>query len=347
MRSMLVALSEQRTLVFLEGTHSRESLKNIRKQRQFFCPACRQRVILKIGETMTPHFAHQREARCIAHFSEGESSRHLAGKKQLLTLFQRFGQAQLEQYIPTIQQRPDIFIAPYAIEFQCSPLSQTSFEQRNQGYASMNLTPIWIPARPVDRQGVQQIKIVPTMQKYMRHHRLLTYDPDRQMFQYATDLIMVTKTMWIGKITHLPLQKQQFPFYDVKPITKEQFRELFVLWQQIRHRKLHQAIRYKRGLQEPIARYLYDHKLSLSELSPHIGVPTNYGVQSTFCLEWQLVYYAHYFPDGVDSFRRLERFDVSEEQVMQYDRYLVEMLEKGQKQIDYLYSQFVAIRYEN
>ncbi|WP_010302040.1 competence protein CoiA [Kurthia senegalensis] len=344
---MLVALSERHKLVFLEGVQSRESLKQIRKQRRFFCPACRRPVTLKIGETMTPHFAHKQSERCIAHFSEGESAIHLAGKKQLHTLLKRFANAQLEQYIPTIQQRPDVFIAPYAIEFQCSPLSLDAFQQRNRGYASMNIVPIWIPYRKLDKEGIQTITLVPAMQKYMKQHELMTYDPDRQTFQYVTDLIMVTKTIWIGKVTHLSLQKQHFPFHRVKPITKQQFEELFVLWQQIRHRKLHQTIRYKRGLQEPLVRYLYEQKISLDELSEHIGVPTNYGMQSLFCADWQLVYYANYFPDGIASFQRSEHFDVEEEQLLAYDRYLVEMLENGQKQIDYLYSQFVAIRYEN
>lgn len=141
---MLVALNQQLQLKTLLQ-YSKTELQQLRRQ-QWFCPQCRQPVFLRAGQTCVPHFAHYRRSNCqLAH----ETALHLAGKQFLYRYFnQRHYQCQLEYFLPTIQQRPDLLLTRgeqrLAVEYQCSPLSLAQLQQRTVGYQSIQLPVLWI-----------------------------------------------------------------------------------------------------------------------------------------------------------------------------------------------------------
>nr|MWN20684.1 hypothetical protein [Leuconostoc lactis] len=58
---------------------------------EFYCPGCLAPVYLRQGEIKQPHFAHRAGAQCHT-FSDNETPQHLAGKLQLATYCQKFGQ---------------------------------------------------------------------------------------------------------------------------------------------------------------------------------------------------------------------------------------------------------------
>ncbi|MEI5906537.1 competence protein CoiA family protein [Bacillus spongiae] len=127
--------------------YSRKELLLLKKH-SFTCPDCGDFVILKIGETVVPHFAHKSLSACFG-FSEPESTLHLNAKKELFHwLIQQNESPQMEQYTPDKRQKADIFVknvhGRFAIEYQSSPIALQSMLKRTIGYKSVNIMPQWI-----------------------------------------------------------------------------------------------------------------------------------------------------------------------------------------------------------
>lgn len=139
---MLIALNNQNKHVLAHE----EGKKN---KVHYLCPVCKGSVCLKKGEIKLPHFAHLQSEKCQV-FSEGETEEHLIGKRLLYNWFIQQGiPCQLEAYIPSLKQRPDLVIwlssdQPCAIEFQCSPLSIKRLKERTKGYKNAGYTVYWI-----------------------------------------------------------------------------------------------------------------------------------------------------------------------------------------------------------
>ncbi|WP_265456185.1 competence protein CoiA [Enterococcus sp. HY326] len=115
----------------------------------YYCPACRQKLILKAGNVKQRHFAHCAKKTCES-FSEGETAEHLAGKALLFNWDQ---EAQLEVSLASIGQRADVLLPQLALEFQCSPLSTAKLEKRVAGYKKMNLQQWWLTGERL-KEGV-------------------------------------------------------------------------------------------------------------------------------------------------------------------------------------------------
>lgn len=134
---MLTAQTEQ---------DSRIKASEAQRQQSYFCPSCREQVILKRGKRMIAHFAHRAHSTC-RPFSESESQAHLVGKWQLAEYF-GVSNVELEPYIQTLAQRPDLLLKrndrQLAVEYQCSSIPISRLQQRNQGYSSYGLSVLWI-----------------------------------------------------------------------------------------------------------------------------------------------------------------------------------------------------------
>lgn len=112
----------------------------------YFCPGCQAPVILKRGLKVIAHFAHRAKTNCQL-FAEGETDAHLTGKWQLAAYCEPT-QVELEPYLPTIEQRPDLLLTTstrrIAIEYQCSPITIAQLDARNRGYRQLAIEPCWI-----------------------------------------------------------------------------------------------------------------------------------------------------------------------------------------------------------
>lgn len=156
------------------------------KKQQFVCPGCNEKVILKSGDIKQKHFAHYTQSTC-ATFSENETTQHLAGKLQLATHLQQYGDVKIEAVIPEINQRPDILMARdnqrIAIEYQCSPISQKKLDQRNAGYESQHINVIWILGNNYHVKNMTQTTIL----KFLIRGNLTFYLPDIEKFVHRTN----------------------------------------------------------------------------------------------------------------------------------------------------------------
>lgn len=134
----------------LMNYHNQEQLRERRQIESFYCPECKEQVILKMGKKKIPHFAHKKGAACSESY-ERESEYHLKGKMLLYEWLQSKGVDPIvEPYFKVIAQRPDIgFIhegIQYAIEYQCSVIPEELFLKRSKNYQKANIIPIWIMA---------------------------------------------------------------------------------------------------------------------------------------------------------------------------------------------------------
>nr|WP_319219193.1 competence protein CoiA family protein [uncultured Trichococcus sp.] len=186
---------------------SKQKGKNV---EEYYCPACKGKLVLKKGNIMIAHFAHHKQSDC-AVFSEGETLPHLKGKQLLLEKFRSEGiSVTLECWLPELQQRPDLLLVfgdgkKIAVEYQCSPISPVDLMARTQGYQRFGYEVWWIcgmnyqPGSIKMTQAVYQflnhsvalgswICILDTQKEEMAiHHHLKSSGDDR--FHFGKTLI--------------------------------------------------------------------------------------------------------------------------------------------------------------
>lgn len=139
---MLVARDESGQLVNLLAVE-RQQLNKL-AQKQWYCPACQGQVQLKKGRVKHPHFAHLSLLACQGA-SENESVQHLELKKRLYDWLCRTEEVKMEQYLPELQQTPDLLVNDrLAIEIQCSPLPLTRLRERTSTYQTHGYTVLWL-----------------------------------------------------------------------------------------------------------------------------------------------------------------------------------------------------------
>jgi competence protein CoiA len=139
---MLSAYSNEKEIVTLLH-RSRKEIQQL-KEQPFFCPICGSPVQIKNGKVKIPHFFHTYQNACDST-SKGETQEHLALKKMFVAWCEREGRNyELEKYLPSLNQRPDLLIGKRAVEIQCSPLSVSRLIERNNVYQDHEYQPIWI-----------------------------------------------------------------------------------------------------------------------------------------------------------------------------------------------------------
>ena len=142
---MLVALDQGGQVINLLCLKTSQ-IAELKTQHLVF-PACRQRVYLKHGQVRMPHFAHVRLLSC-AYNSENESFQHLSLKKDLFYWFAKTAQVSVEQFLPELQQIPDLLVNDkLAVEVQCSMLSVAKLQERTKGYLSKDYQVIWLTGK--------------------------------------------------------------------------------------------------------------------------------------------------------------------------------------------------------
>jgi competence CoiA-like predicted nuclease len=145
---LLTAKTKTGKTICLGYDYKRETLLYFRNREEFICPVCGEDLSLKLGNQRIYHFAHKKGSVC-REIYENESVYHMEGKRQLYQwLIRQRIPSVLEYYDPEIKQRPDIMFKhngmKYALEYQCSTLSEDVFLKRTQSYIQHGYIPLWI-----------------------------------------------------------------------------------------------------------------------------------------------------------------------------------------------------------
>ncbi|PLR68967.1 hypothetical protein CYJ36_00430 [Bacillus sp. UMB0893] len=219
-QSMLVAKTSKNTVINLtEKQWTYETLYRIRKEESFYCPVCENELDLKLGKIKIYHFSHQKNKTCRIEL-EQESEYHLKGKLKLYEWIksQNIQSAKLEHYLPSISQRPDIFIKQgsefTAIEFQCSTIPSSLLTKRTKQYKQFRIEPIWIlGGKNVSRTSSHTFRISQFQWLFTRPGSvpldppsLLTFCPQVNSFLFLDHLIPFSKQTFFAIPGYQPLK---------------------------------------------------------------------------------------------------------------------------------------------
>lgn len=292
---MLTALDSNNQIVRLSQTSSKQKLRVLRDEEQFYCPSCKEQLILKVGEIIAPHFAHIKNEDC-ATFSEGESEAHILGKYRLHSWFKNQNMlVNMEQIIPKINQRPDLVVKNESvvtpIEFQCSPISISDVQKRNEGYNKIGLEPEWIPlAKEKFYPGIQTISLSPFYSQFIKNDRLITYDPNSDTFYHYHNLIPIKGFMYIAVCKAVNAREETFPFEKAPILTFEEFCAVYEKWQLEKLRYIKHKLQYnKKGVNDPFLKYCYQSNISPMMIPNWIGTPV-FKQHLFHSVEWQFIF---------------------------------------------------------
>lgn len=290
---MLTALTQEGKLISLLG-EMREQVIQLRKDQRFFCPACKEALILKAGHVRIPHFSHRHHSQCTSASSEPESPNHLKGKQDLYQ-WCRSNQldVSLETYLPYIKQRPDLLVEKdgkqFAIEFQCTPISVHAVDKRTKRYLAQGITPIWIVGGlPFHKRRAGE------MFELTEYHWSLTvrnqenvilagYEPETGILTLLTNITPYTPKKVFARLKKMPLHKTKLPLSIVDnselPVEK---------WLIEKQNWIQHKVRNGNLVTDSFLKAIYKDRSNPFLLSPLIGLPVGY-MESfiSHSVEWQ------------------------------------------------------------
>ncbi|MEH7014547.1 competence protein CoiA family protein [Neobacillus niacini] len=296
---MLTARTKSGTIFSLGTEYKKETLLIVRNSEEFFCPVCGEAVSLKLGNQRIYHFAHRSGTVC-RDFHEGETLYHIEGKLQIYQWLNRQQiPAELEYYDPIIGQRPDIVFLydgnKYALEYQCSPITEEIFIKRTQGYYQQNYIPLWIIGRKHIKAKRSNVFSLSAFDYFFirktndRHLILPSYCPEEKQFNILSSIYPYSIKNAIANCTVHPIQNTEIK--DIlEPKVINQFS--FFKWSKEMEKNtinwsLHPSPDRNRFLRE-----IYNHNLNLYLLPSEIGLPVRHSLLiQTPAIIWQTYLY--------------------------------------------------------
>ena len=191
------------------------------KKETYYCPVCAEKVVLRAGEKVIPHFAHSPKTLCPTA-SGGEGVYHEKGKLLLFRWLQKQGLCvELEAYLPEIRQRPDFLIhlkgRRIAIEYQCTRIAENDIIARTFGYKKAGIEVVWILGERLMKRKNAQTLSIDSFSKTVIHQftpgypfSLFYFCPLSKNLLKFQDISFTRKNRASGKLTLLPLDKSKF-----------------------------------------------------------------------------------------------------------------------------------------
>lgn len=277
---MLRAKSAKGDYVTLASLRKRE-IEVIRRTEQFFCPECKEPVIIRAGPRVIPHFAHQTNSHCSKH-EGGEGAYHQQGKLLLYDWLKKQNiSTELEAYIPLINQRPDLLIRMkkrmIAIEYQCATIPLDLIKKRNIGYQQANIIPIWIlGANQFKRMSNNRLQINAFTLQFLHQFSfqlpttLFYFCPQQKTFSIINDVFMTTSNRAIANITFKSMKHLHFKdLFSCKTFSEEQ---LFKLWRKEK-RKFRLSRTRAYGKELLWRKWIYEKNVHIEQLPSIVYLP--------------------------------------------------------------------------
>ena len=299
---MLTALREDGTPFQFLPRLSKEALKKRKKVGPYYCPECKEKVMMKIGTQRMEHFAHQPGSQCVESY-ERESSFHLNGKMQLFHwLESQKLHPKLEPYYESLKQRPDISVKcrgeEYAVEFQCSTIPPQLMIKRTNTYRKNGIKCVWIlGSKQIKRKSEKKVSLskfdylflnkTPCGKWYLPY-----YCSNTKRFVFLTNIVPVSSKNALTQFLivpnpHCSLQQLITP-------TKNHFLYAQDWKNELRAQKMSIALKGQSHLE--FLREMYLHHLNISLLPTIIGLPIhNAPFIETSPLIWQTYLYMDLF----------------------------------------------------
>lgn len=286
---MLMALNEKNKLI--------QAHKKLKRKKDYYCPACNEKVYLKIGEIIQPHFAHFKKNQCEV-FSEGETEEHLKGKKLLAEAFKEINKQkkldlriEIEAYLPKLKQRPDLLVCTedekYAIEFQCSSISIEDVLRRTKGYQKYGYQVIWVLGSKFTYK-----KKLTTFQKACMYQNIK--EGNMGLFHLNVDncQLIIRDSFLLSQDNMLTFQQKNIDLKEIK-IQKKRISKIVqpILTRtsyERKHKQLLKDQRFKRESSRIFFQLLYHNRENIQELpiELYVTMPSEWMIQ-TYSFEWK------------------------------------------------------------
>jgi competence protein CoiA len=299
---MLTAMRKDGTPFHLLPRRSKEVLCYERKKEAFYCPECKEQVLLKVGTHRIEHFAHRTGSLCVESY-ERESDYHLNGKLQLLHWLEtQHFHPELEPFYSSIRQRPDIGVSvcnqSYVLEFQCSIIPPELMLKRTKQYILKSYKPIWIiGGKNIKRKGEKKVSLSKFDYLFLTKDlsgswNLPAYCSTSKKFILLKNVTPITSKNALAHISVMPIQ--QFSFHELLhpsvtlSFTRDEWKR------EIRTQKVNFHLQ---GFQQnDFLKELYQCALNASLLPPIIGLPLpNAPIIETAPLIWQAYFFIDHF----------------------------------------------------
>lgn len=258
----------------------KHQIEKLRKETEFYCPECHASVVVRAGAKVIPHFAHRSTLHC--SIQGGEGVYHQKGKLLLYEwLKNQHITTELEKYIPSIKQRPDLFIQigqrQIAIEFQCATISQAEIRNRTIGYQRAKIIPIWIlGANHFKRTSHHQLKINHFMRSFIQQFSsdlpttLFYFCPLTKQFSIVNDLYMTSPNRALATFHFKHMNRLSFvQLFSKRYLSRKM---LYTLWKNEKRKfRLRQNSQYGKELKWHY--WLYEKGLHRDKLPSIIYLP--------------------------------------------------------------------------
>jgi len=276
---LLTALKEDGRLICLADFPLNAPFKALREKETFYCPNCKEKLVLKIGTKKITHFAHKSGSSCCEQY-ENETAYHLSGKQKLYLWLKMKGlEPELEYFDRDIRQRPDIRFTfenkRYAIEYQCSVIPDEVFMNRTKNYLEHQYTPIWIlggeffsrkSSRLVNLSDFQFLCI----HSPNNHSNLFYYCPHSNQFILMQKIYPISIRKAMASFAVRPLQNLNL--LDLINPHSIQSPSIDTWHREISRFKQNYSLTPK-NYHDPFLKELYCRHLHLSYLPPEVGLP--------------------------------------------------------------------------
>ncbi|MDQ0255393.1 competence CoiA-like predicted nuclease [Evansella vedderi] len=220
-----------------EKKWTRKELERDRREYQYSCPECKEKVILRLGYEQAWHFAHHANSSC--RLQKGETEDHRKGKRLIVEWLKKYNyEPQVEHYLKEIKQRPDIFVIidgkKYVFEIQRASIMEESFQKRHENYCKLNIEPIWIgiysSINQIDKYTYSTRQLDHLLLRsapYLHSIYLAVEDPSWYFFTHFHYLSR-QKTMALPIKTEFHLPPKELLNFKVKfPMNCDNFHNLF------------------------------------------------------------------------------------------------------------------------
>jgi competence protein CoiA len=297
--NLLNAKTSSGTTFSLGNNYRKENLLSLRNKEKFYCPVCGEAVSLKLGNQRIYHFSHRSGTVCRDIF-ESETIYHMEGKLQLYQWLK--GQeipAELEYFDQTIGQRPDIMFRyagnKYALEYQCSPITEEIFIKRTDSYYQQNYIPLWIigskhiKAKRSNVYSLSNFHYFFLRETKGRHLILPSYCPEEKQFQILSSILPYSIKNTVANSLHFSIQNAGIEdILTPKWIAHSNFSK----WSNENEKSTMYWSLHPSPGQHRFLREIYHHNLNLYLLPPEIGLPVNHSLLiQTPAIVWQTYLY--------------------------------------------------------
>ncbi|KRG08991.1 competence protein CoiA [Staphylococcus sp. NAM3COL9] len=240
------------------------------KGHQYKCPYCNNKVILKKGQFVAPHFAHVNKSKLTCN--KGETYEHYCLKYQLAQWFEKYNyEVAIEPYITECYQYPDLIINnSVAIEIQFSRISVLNIKKRSISLQKCGLDVVWIINNPHYDKVTQILKLTTYERTYinLKERHLFAWNGYTQELykykiiqylggkRYVAIRDIVSNNALIHTLTHVNIQHNNLTL---------KLSETAVI-------KYLNHCRNRRSVLEPSLSVMYQLQLSEAWISKHLGI---------------------------------------------------------------------------